>query len=116
MLGVIGWVLIGAALTGALLYFWNDIKEWLNNAAANAVEKTLGYNARKSMHRAVCNVDRVVNMLRTRAVIYSKKFDLDTHYDRISIEAKAPVYEIDEEVLQKIKEEGELTQTFQFKG
>lgn len=116
MLGLVGWVLVGAVLTGALLYFWNDIRDWLNNTAANAVERALGYNARKTMQRAVCNVDRVVNNLRTRAVVYNKKNPLDTHYDRVMLEATAPVYEIDNEVLQKIEEQGELVQEMKFKG
>lgn len=116
MLGLIGWVLVGAVLTGALLYFWNDIRDWLNNTAANAVERVLGYNARKTMQRAVCVVDRVVNHLRTRAVVYNKKNALDTHYDRVTLEATAPVYEIDDEVLQKIEQEGEQVQELQFRG
>ena len=32
MLGALGWFLLGAVLTGALLYFWNDIKAWLKEA------------------------------------------------------------------------------------
>lgn len=53
MLGFIGWVLVGAGLTIALRYFWYGIRDWLNNTAANAVERVLGYNARKTMRRAV---------------------------------------------------------------
>lgn len=116
MLGVLGWVLVGAALTGALLYFWNDIKEWLNNTAANAVEKVLGYNARKGMQRAVCIVDRVVNMVRNHAVIYTKSNKLATYMDKVTLEANVPVYEIDDEVIRKIREQGKLEQELQFKG
>lgn len=103
-------------LTGALLYFWNEIRDWLNHTAANAVERVLGYNARKTMQRAICKVDKAVNQVRTRAVVYSKKNALDTHYDRVVLEASAPVYEVDDEVLQKIQEQGELVQELQFKG
>jgi len=116
MLGLIGWVIVGAVLTGALLYFWNDIKAWLNNTAADAVERVLGYNARKAMQRAVCIADRVVNSLRTQATVYYKRHPLDTFVDRVRLEATAPVYEFDEEVLTKIKEEGQLQQEFEFRG
>lgn len=57
-----------------------------------------------------------MNNLRTRAVVYNKKNPLDTHYDRVTLEATAPVYEIDTEVLEKIHEEGELVQEMQFRG
>lgn len=116
MLGAIGWIIIGAALTGAILAFWNEIKDWLNNTAANVVERLLGYGARKTMQKAICRVDRVVNKVRTRAVVYSKKNPLDTYFDRVTLEATAPVYEIDEEVLEDIRRNGELCQEFQFKG
>lgn len=116
MLGLIGWVLVGAVLTGALLYFWNDIKAWLNNTAADAVERILGYNARKAMQRAICVADRVVNNLRTQATVYYKRNRLDAFVDRVKLEATAPVYEFDEDVLTEIQEKGQLQQEFEFRG
>lgn len=60
---MIGWVIAGAVLGAVLLTaidrFWNDIAGWLNNTAANAVEKVLGYDARKFMQRAVSNVTKL---------------------------------------------------------
>lgn len=116
MLGVIGWVLVGALLTGALLYFWNDIKAWLNNTAADVVERILGYNARKAMQRAICVADRVVDNLRTQATVYYKRNRLDTHCDKVVLEATAPTYEFEEEVLSDIREKGKLEQEFKFMG
>lgn len=113
---MLGWILLGALLTGALLYFWNDIKEWLNSTAADAVERVLGYKARKAMHRAICRVDRIVNNLRTRATVFYKKNPLDTYYDKIELEATAPVYEFEEEVLDEIKKKGTLVQEFGYRG
>lgn len=115
MLGTLGWILVGAALFGALALFWNEIKEWLNGTAANAVEKVLGYNARKNMHKAICVADRVMNKIRTTAVVYNKRNLIDAHYDKVTIEATAPVYEIDDEVVKKIDSENEITQEFQYK-
>ena len=116
MLGLIGWVLVGAVLTGALLYFWNDIKAWLNNTAADAVERILGYSARKAMQRAICAVDRVVNTSRTQATVYYKRNRLDAYCDKVVLEATAPTYEFEEEVLSDIKEKGKLEQEFKFMG
>ncbi len=116
MLGLIGWVIVGAVLTGALLYFWNDIKAWLNNTAADAVERIIGYKARKAMQRAVCVVDRLVNDLRTNATVYYKRNPLDTHCDKVVLEATAPTYEFEEEVLKEIKEKGKMEQSFKFVG
>ena len=57
-----------------------------------------------------------MNTLKTTAVVYNKKNPFDTHYDRVMLEATAPVYEIDKEVLDKIQEEGELIQELRFRG
>lgn len=116
MLGIVGWVLVGAVLTGALLYFWNEIRDWLNNTAANAVERVLGYGARKAMQRAICVVDRIVNTLRTRAQVYYKRNRFDTYYDKVTLEATAPVYEFEEEILEEIQRKGKLEQELQFRG
>ena len=102
-------------MTGALLYFWEDIKNWLTNSAANAVQRALGYSARQTMLKAICGVDRVVNKLRTLATIYCKKNPLDTRIDRVKLEATAPVYEADKEVLQRIEKEGQWVHEFQYK-
>ena len=116
MLGVIGWVLVGAILTGALLYFWNDIKEWLNNTAADVVQRYIGYDARQAMQRAICVADRVVNMIRTRSQVYYKRNRLDTYYDKVVLEASAPVYEFDVDILLELDKKGKLEQEFQYRG
>lgn len=116
---MIGWVIAGIAgslLAGAIALFWDDIKKWLNNTAADAVEKTLGYNARKFMHRAVTRIDRVFDKIKNRTVVYSKKDSLDTHYDKVTLSADASPYEIDDEVLEKLKNQGELVQEFEYQG
>ena len=115
-LSLLGWVLIGAVLTGALYYFWDDIRQWLNNTAANAVGKLLGYNARQNMIRAVCVVDRVMNNLHTRSYVYYKRNRLDTYLDKVTLEADAPVSEFDDEVLREINNKGQLIQEFGYRG
>lgn len=110
------WVLVGAALlVGACALFWEDIRNWLTNSAANAVQKALGYSARQTMLKAICAVDRVVNKLRTLATIYCKKNPLDTRIERVKLGATAPTYDTEKEVLQRIEKEGQWINEFQFK-
>lgn len=111
-----GFVLVGAVLTGVLLAFWNDVRDWLNNVAADTVQKYIGYNARKAMQRAVCVADRVVNKIRTRSTVFYKKDRLDTYMDKVVLEAEAPVYEFDEEVIDKIREKGSIAQEMKYCG
>lgn len=116
LLTALGFVLVGAVLTGALLYFWNDIRDWLNNTAADVVQKYIGYSARQAMQKAVCAVDRVVNMLRTKADVYYKQNRLDTYYDKVTLEAEAPAREFDAKVLSEIDEKGTLIQELEYRG
>ncbi|MDD2495243.1 MAG: hypothetical protein PHE29_08625 [Tissierellia bacterium] len=46
LFAIIGWIMLGAAVTACLVTFWDEIRIWLNNTAADAVEKVLGYGAR----------------------------------------------------------------------
>ena len=55
---IVATLLLGLFLT-AMDRLWNDIAAWLNNTAANAVEKALGYNAKKLMLRAVATVTKI---------------------------------------------------------
>ncbi|MDF2544646.1 MAG: hypothetical protein K0S47_4364 [Herbinix sp.] len=116
LLAIIGWVLLGAAATTILVTFWDQIRDWLNNVAADAVESVFGYRAREAMHRAIAKVDRVMDKVRSRSTIYAKKTPLDTHYVKTDIVAEAGVYQIDKEVLEEIKKKGELVQEFVYKS
>ena len=45
---MLGWVVVGLIFAcAALKYFWEDIAHWLNNTAADAVERRFGIDARK---------------------------------------------------------------------
>ena len=113
---MLGWFLLGAAvLAVAISLFWDEIKNWLNNTAANVVEHFLGYNARANMQKAVCKADRIVNKIRSTATVYVRKPGA-SHIDKVTTEATAPEYEISDEVKQKIDKEGWITQEFGYKG
>ncbi|MCC5804671.1 hypothetical protein [Rossellomorea vietnamensis] len=112
----IGWALLGAAATGILVTFWDEIRVWLNQVAADAVEKVFGYNARQAMHRAVARIDRVMDKVKNTATIYTKKNRLDTHFVKTDIVAEADVYEIDNRVLDEIQRKGSIVQEFEYKG
>lgn len=117
---MIGWIVAGA-IVGALLLtaidrFWNDIASWLNNTAADAVEKVFGYNARKYMQRAVAAVSKLHDRLHNNTVVYTKKDRLDTHIQKITIESDAPVYEQEQEVRELFEKESEQIKEFEYKN
>lgn len=116
LLAALGWVILGGMAAGFLVTFWDEIREWLNHTAANAVEKVLGYKARQTMHRAVATVDRVMDKVRSTATVYAKKNELDTNFIRTKIVAEAEVYEIDDRILNEIKNKGSIAQEFEYKG
>lgn len=96
--------------------FWNELRNWLNNTAANVVEKVLGYSARQRMHRAVAQVDRVINKIRNRTTVFTKKNDFSNSYDKVTLESEVSVYEVNQQVLDDIKNKGILTQEFGYRS
>lgn len=116
ILEILGWILLGAAIAGSIGFFWDNIRVWLNNTAANAVERVLGYSARQKMHRAIAKIDRVMGKVRNRSVVFTKKNQLDTMYDKVTLYSEASYYEISEDVLKEISQKGELVQEFGYKG
>lgn len=115
LLAMAGWVILGAVASSILLAFWEDIRGWLNNVAANYIEKKLGYNAKQNMHKALSGVDRIVDKIKNTSVIYTKKNRLDTYYDKTTIVAEQPVYKIDRKVIDEIDKKGKITQEFEYK-
>lgn len=112
---VIGaWIVVGIITAAVLVAFWDSIKQWLDNTAADAVEKALGYEARNRMQKAVTHIDRFMNVIRNRTVIFSKRSLTDNMFDKISISAEANPYEIDKKVLDKIDKEGSILQKFEY--
>lgn len=115
---MIGWIVAGAVV-GALLLtaidrFWNNIASWLNNTAADAVERVFGYNARKNMQRAVAAVSKLHDTLHNNTVVYTKKDKLDTHIQKITIESDAPVYEQEQEIQELFERESEQIKEFKY--
>lgn len=116
LLAAIGWVILGGLAVGTLVTFWDEIRDWLNQVAADAVEKVFGYKARQTMHRAVAKIDRVMNVVRNTSTIYTKKNQLDTHYVKTNVVAEAPVHEIDQQVLNEIQKKKTIVQEFEYRG
>lgn len=115
LLALAGWFIIGALAVGAIATFWDDVKSWLNNTAANAVESVLGYGARQKMHRAVSKVDRLVNIVRNRSTVYTKEDTNSTHMYKTQIEATISSYEISDDVLKEIANKGEIVGEFEYR-
>ncbi|MBB5175033.1 hypothetical protein [Texcoconibacillus texcoconensis] len=113
----IGWV-FKRALKGIgrfVVKFWEGVRDWLNNTAANFVERHLGYSARNRMHRATAKIDRFMDKIRNRTVVYTKKNELDNTYDKVTMEAETDFYEVDQEVLDKINREGQMVEELNYR-
>ena len=115
ILVAIGWIIVGTAAVGVLATFWDEVRQWLNSVAADFIEKHLGYSARQKMQKAVTCIDKVVNKIRNNSVIYTKKNNLDTYYDKTTILAETSIYEIDQKVLNEINKRGEIVQEFEYR-
>lgn len=115
---MIGWLvagaILGAAVVTALDIFWDEIANWLNHTAADAVERALGYKARKNMQKAVSRVTRIRDKIHNRTQIYTKRNMSDPHITKVTIESEAPAYEQDEEVLEELERQNELVNEFSF--
>lgn len=110
------WFVAGAVAVSCLVAFWDGIKNWLDNVAADWVERHLGYNARTHMQKAVSIVNRIVNKIRNKTVVYSKRNSTDLYFDKTTIVAEAPVSSIDEDVLEEIrKNQNQIVQEFVYR-
>ena len=114
ILAAIGWVVAGAVAAGVLVTFWDEIRNWLNNVAADFVERQFGYGAREKMHKAITTIDKMMDKVRNNSIIYTKRNKLDTYFDKTTIISEASVYNIDEKVLNEIKQKGKLVQEFTY--
>lgn len=117
---MLGWFIAGA-VAGAILVtvidrFWDSIASWLNNTAANAVERVLGYDAKKFMQRAVVTVGRIRDKLHNTSVVYTKKTPRESFYTKVTYDVEAPVYQIDDEVLKEIERKGQLVNAFEYRS
>lgn len=112
-----GWVIAAGIVIASLtvLHFWEDIASWLNNVAANAVERKFGINARKLMQKAVCRITRVMDKINNVARVFLKA-DRTGFLRQIDIKATAPIYELDEDVRKELDNKKELVNNFTFNG
>lgn len=115
ILETLGWILLGAAAAGALVYFWDEIRDWLNSVAADAVERAFGYSARNTLHRAVACVDRLMYKLKNKSVVYSKKSPSSLYFDKTTITCEIGIEDVDEDVLSEFeKNDNRLIQEFKY--
>lgn len=117
---MIGWIIAGAILGAVIITamdrFWDSIAGWLNNTAANAVEKVLSYDAKKFMQRAVTQVSKIREKLHNKTVIYTRQSALDTHIHKVTLSSTAPVYEQEDEVKEKFERENTQINEFTYHG
>ena len=115
---MIGWIIAAGVIfaLAALKYFWEDVAQWLNNTAADAVERVLGYNAKKFMQKAVSRVTRIMNKLDNVTTIFAKRDTKSTLLDKVTIKTSAPTYEQDQDVLKELEKRKELVNDFTYMG
>lgn len=115
---ITGFVLgaIALAAGAAMVAFWDDIKNWLNRVAADAVERAFGYQARNHMQKAVVVVDRLVGKLRNTSTVYTKKEATQTYFDKTTIVSELEEEHVDDEVIRKIADNNNrVTEIMQYK-
>ena len=115
---MIGWLLLAGAvaLVACMTVFWDEVANWLNNNAANAVESAFGYDARQFMQRAVSTVTMVRDNLINRTIVYTKKNKLDDVIQKITLKSVAPTYTQNRDVIHEFEKQNEQVQTFEYKG
>ena len=116
---VLGAIILGVALGAVALKlvtkYWENIRDWLNNTAANVVQKYLGYDARKALQKAVCKTDRVMSKIRNRSIVYYLSSPLATHYDKVTMEATASTFDFEKEFLDAVEKEGSIMNEMDYK-
>ncbi|MBU3197494.1 hypothetical protein KPL26_12575 [Clostridium algidicarnis] len=115
ILGAAMWMLAGAVITGVIAAFWEEIRGWLDSVAADFVEKHLGYGAREKMHRAVSTINKLKNKINNTSVVYTKRNNLDSYFDKTTIVSEAPIYEIDNDIIEEINKKGHIIQEFEYR-
>ena len=116
LLTTLGFIIAGAIVGGAVLAaFWDDIKNWLNQVAADAVEKHFGYSARNKMQKAVAIIDRIANKLRNTSTVYTKKSPASTYFDKTTIICETGIENIEQDVIHELSNhDNRLVQEFQY--
>lgn len=116
---MVGWIILGLLAVGAataIVVFWDKIKDWLNNTAANFVERHLGFNARQNMLKATAVVDRVAGRVRNITTVFTKKTAYSPIIEKITMESFEYEGNIDNQVLDEIRQKGKLVQTFEYRS
>lgn len=94
-------IIVGGAV---MARFWDSIKNWLNNVAADAVERAFGYSARNNIQKAIAIVDKLVDKIRNTSTIYTKKTPTATYFDKTTVVSEAGIMDIEADVVKTIAE------------
>lgn len=112
MLGLLGWVIVGALAVGVVAY-WDRIKNWLNTIVADKIEQIFGYGARQRFHHAVSIADMVAGRIRNRMFVYVGKKN-GQGYDKYLEKESCVIGQEELEVAKQIQEQGCAVQEFQY--
>ena len=115
---ILGWIVVGVvgALFGAaVIGFWDKISHWLTTLQPMQWSEYWGNNgARQRMHRSYFkNRPCYGRDPESNGCLYED--ELDSMMDKVTMEADASPYEIDQQVLKEINQKGKLVQEFEYK-
>lgn len=102
------WLVGGLIVAGALVVFWDQIRNWLSTTVLDWVDNRYGYNARELIQRAVVSVDKVGTTVRRIASIF---FTNARGYG-VTYTDSVPLSSLPEEAQYQL-ENGPLEQTFE---
>ena len=110
---MLGWILLGLAAGALVVTYWDRIKRWLDTIVADKIEELFGYGARKRLHHAVSIADRVAGGIRNRIFVYVQKIN-GKGYDKYEEKEVKIIADVEDEIVQEIKDKGPIIQEFSY--
>lgn len=110
---MVGWIILGLAVTALTVTYWDRIRDWLNTIVADKLEKKFGYGARQRLHHAVSIADRVRDTIRNRIFVYMKK-ENGVGYDKYMEKEERVFEDVEDAIIEEIKEKETLIEEFKY--
>lgn len=95
--------------------FWTAVKDWLNNTAANIVEKHLGYNARRQFVKSLCTAERQIDKIIGKDILYIRESPSAQKYKKLTVNHSSKSINYDQQLINYIDEERSIVNTMDYK-
>ena len=110
---MLGWIIVGLAVTALTLKYWDRIKNWLQTIVADKIERVFGYGARQRVHHAVSIADKTINGIRNRIFVYVKKKN-GQGYDKYMEKECRVIGDVEDEIVKEIDKKDTLIEEFTY--